>query len=107
MKCAGKIFLSGYLAIAPGLFLYAASVSSGDGHFYWVGDIDSDYANPLNWRWSANAIAVDADLPTTLPTVMPGLQSYDGSYGVNVHFTDKAVNKEVVFANNPKWNKPP
>lgn len=107
MKTRGSILVSGLLTIVPSLFLCAASVSSGDGHFYWVGDVDSDYTNPENWRWSANAIAADADLPQTKPTVMPGLQSYNGSYGVYVHFTDKAVTKEVVFGNNPRWNASP
>lgn len=85
----------------------AASVGSGDGHFYWTGEVDSDYTNPANWRWSNNALADPSSLPATQPTVMPGRQDYNGNYNVHVHFPGNAVNKTVVFANNPKYNAAP
>ena len=77
---------------------------AGAGHFYWTGAVDNDYTNPENWRWSSNA---SATLPATVPTVMPGLQDYNGNYNVHVHFPGDAANKSIVVANNPKWNSEP
>lgn len=101
----GLVFLSALLSFV--LACPAVVPANGDGHFYWTGAVDSDYTNPANWVWSANAVGPGADLPTTVPDVMPGLLTYDGNYNVHLHFPDSAKTKTVILAKHTKWGTEP